>query len=233
LEASKLRSPRGRLLRRRRAWEGVIQAPARKAGRPTAKQAGQLGDAIVHAALRVFRREGFAAATIEMIAQEAGTTRRSVTHRFPDKNGLLIAVFEFWAGEHRQRVFTPASVLAGHPIDAVRHACRATFDNACVEDFVAFYRLAMAVAEQNPVVGEVLIRLNDRFAAELEALVMRAQRVGLFAGQDPADTATALIGVFLSNPLNRRALGDVQFQDAERQDRYFEALWALVAHASN
>jgi AcrR family transcriptional regulator len=205
---------------------------ARKAGRPTAEQTEQLNETIIRAALAVFTREGFAASTTEMIAQESGTTRRSVTHRFPDKNALLIAAIELSGGEYRQKVFTPAAVLAGKPLEAVRHACRMTFENVCEEDFVAFYRLAIAESAKNPAAGDVLIQLNDRFADELEILVVRAQREGLFAGQDPAATATGLIGVFLSNPINRRAFGDPQFKDEARRNRYFEALWALVAHAS-
>lgn len=213
-------------------WEAAIQVQARKAGRPTAEQTGQLDEAIVRAALRVFSREGYADATFEMIAQEAGTTRRSVNHRFPEKSDLLIAAIELQSGEYRQQVFTPAVVLAGSALDAVRHACHETFKNVCNDDFVAFFRLVVAVTAQNPVAGEVLIRLNDRFAYELEALVIRAQREGLFAGQDPAATATGLIAVFVSNPLNRRAFGDPQFKDETLRRKYFESLWALVAHVS-
>ena len=93
----------------------------------------------------------------------------------------------------------------------------------------------MVIAEtaRNPTAGEVLIRLNDVYARELEILVVRAQREGLFKGQDPGHTATALIGVFLSNPLNRRAFGDPQFKDQALRNKYFDSLWALVAHASN
>jgi AcrR family transcriptional regulator len=205
----------------------------RTAGRPTSEETEQLRETIVRCAMTVFKREGFAASTYEEIAAEAGTTRRSVSARFPDKNELLIAAIELSGAEHRQSLFTVAVVLAETPLEAVRNACRATFDSICDEDFVSFYRLIIAETARNPVAGEVLIRLNDLYARELEILVVRAQREGLFTGQDPADTATALIGVFLSNPLNRGAFGDPQFKDKARQDRYFDSLWALVAHVSN
>ena len=205
----------------------------RKAGRPTAEETEQLREVIVRCALKVFKREGFPASTFEQIATEAGTTRRSVCARFPDKSDLLIAAIELFGAEHRQSLFTTAVVLAQTPLDAVRNACRATFDSACDEEFVSFFRLIIAETARNPLAGEVLIRLNDLYAQELEILVVRAQREGLFAGQDPGHTATALIGVFLSNPLNRRAFGDPQFKDKARQNKYFDSLWALVAHASN
>src|SRR5690606_31252476 len=138
---------------------------------------------------------------------------------------LLIAAIETWSGEYRQAVFTPATVLTMPPLDAVRHACWVTFKNVCDEDFVGFYRVAVAESARNPVAGEVLIRLNDLFAHELENLVVRAQREGLFAGQDPEATATGLIGVFVSNPINRRAFGDPQFKDEALRRRYFDSLW--------
>jgi AcrR family transcriptional regulator len=211
---------------------GETPIQARKAGRPTSEQTQQLNETIVRAALKVFKREGFAASTMEMIAQESGTTRRSVAHRFPDKSALFIAALELGVGEYRQQIFTPATLLIGKPLEAVRYACRATFDSVCGEEFVAFFRLMIAETARNAVAGELLVQLNDRFADELEILVVRAQREGLFAGQDPAAAATALIGVFLSNPLNRRAFGDPQFKDEARRDRYFNSLWAVVARAS-
>ncbi|WP_374573741.1 TetR/AcrR family transcriptional regulator [Phenylobacterium sp.] len=204
----------------------------RRAGRPTAEETEQLNEAIVRAALELFTEHGVAETTFEMIAKACGTTRRSISHRFADKSALLIAAIELVSAEYRQRVFTPAAVLVGKPLEAVRHACRATFDYVCDGEFVAFYRLAIAESARSPVAGEVLIRLNDRFADELEVLVVRAQREGLFADQDPASTATALIGVFLSNPLNRRAFGDPQFRDDALRTQYFESLWTLVARHS-
>ena len=204
----------------------------RKAGRPTAEETEQLRETIVRSALTVFRREGFPASTFEQIANEAGTTRRSVYARFPNKSELLVAAIELFGAEHRQSLFTAAVVLAQTPLDAVRNACRATFESVCDEDFVSFFRLVIAETARNPAAGEVLVRLNDIYARELEILVGRAQREGQFLGQDPAHTATALIGVFLSNPLNRRAFGDPQFKDKARQEKYFESLWALVAHAA-
>lgn len=205
----------------------------RKAGRPTAEETEQLRETIVRSALKVFKREGFTASTFEQIASEAGTTRRSVSARFPDKSDLLIAAIELFGAEHLQSLLTTAVVLAHTPLAAVRSACRATFDSVCDEEFVSFFRLVIAETARNPTAGEVLIRLNDVYARELEILVVRAQREGLFKGQDPGHTATALIGVFLSNPLNRRAFGDPQFKDQALRNKYFDSLWALVAHASN
>lgn len=204
----------------------------RKAGRPTAQETEQLNETIVRAALRVFTAKGIAASTMEQIAEEAGTTRRSIAHRFASKDDLVLAVIEQSADEYRQEVFKPAAVFAGQPLEAIKQACRAMFERVCQDDFVAFHRLVIAETAKNIRAGEVMIQISNRFAEELDILVARAQREGVFAHQISSATAIGLIGVFLANPLNRRAFGDPQFRDEERQAKYFESLWALVAHAS-
>jgi AcrR family transcriptional regulator len=66
----------------------------RRAGRPTMQDSRRLNAKGFEAAFHVFAQEGYAGATIEQIAAEAGTTRRSVSHRFPDKEALLLVVVD-------------------------------------------------------------------------------------------------------------------------------------------
>lgn len=40
--------------------------------------------------------------------------------------------------------------------------------------------------------------------------------------------ATCLIGVFISNPVNRTAIGDPQFRDPLLLQAYFDGLWKVV-----
>jgi hypothetical protein len=40
-----------------------------------------------------------------------------------------------------------------------------------------------------------------------------------------------MIGAFISNPINRYALGDPQFRDPVRLDRYFEGMWRFIEDA--
>lgn len=75
--------------------------PGRPAGRLPAKR-----EAILHAAVAVFLREGYARASVEAIADRAGVSKQTVYNHFGDKERLFLAAVE---GE-RQRVaarFTP------------------------------------------------------------------------------------------------------------------------------
>jgi AcrR family transcriptional regulator len=61
----------------------------RKRGRPPRETGG-----ILEAAVAVFAREGYAAATIEMIAAEASASTATLYKRFTNKHGLFVAVLE-------------------------------------------------------------------------------------------------------------------------------------------
>jgi AcrR family transcriptional regulator len=61
----------------------------RKRGRPPRETGG-----ILEAAVTVFAREGYAAATIEMIAAEASASTATLYKRFTNKHGLFVAVLQ-------------------------------------------------------------------------------------------------------------------------------------------
>jgi AcrR family transcriptional regulator len=61
----------------------------RKRGRPPRNIGG-----ILEAAITVFAREGYSAATIEMIAAEASASTATLYKRFTNKKGLFVAVLE-------------------------------------------------------------------------------------------------------------------------------------------
>jgi AcrR family transcriptional regulator len=53
--------------------------------RPSSRQA------ILEAAVKVFEREGYQAASIDLIADAAGVSRRTIYHHFETKNDILVA----------------------------------------------------------------------------------------------------------------------------------------------
>ena len=204
----------------------------RRAGRPTQGEAERLNDEIVQAALDVFVRVGFSGASMEQVVQESGATRRSVVHRFADKEALLLAVVD--ARMHRlvTSVIEPEAMLSAKPLETLRDSCSLMYQGVLASDYVEFYRLCIAEAARFPGISARFIAFNDRLASDLEGLVMRAQRAGAFNGMKPSTIATSLIGVFISNPLNRLTLGDPQFSSAQFRHSYFQEMWELViAHA--
>jgi AcrR family transcriptional regulator len=210
-----------------------VEAPnERKAGRPTSEETSRLNEEILQAAYAVFVREGFGGASIEQIAQESRTTRRSVLNRFPDKESLLIAVVEMGVRRMQKRLDLTEAELASKPAETLKEACRRMLEVAVDPESKNFYCLCLAHAGKFPEITTTTMRWNDRWAAELESLIQRAQRTGAFQGRDPAMLATGLIGAFLSNPLNRAALGDPQFRDPAPLRRYFDGMWSFIGDLS-
>jgi AcrR family transcriptional regulator len=200
----------------------------RRAGRPTSEETGRLNENILQAAFRVFVREGFGGASIEQIAQESRTTRRSVLNRFRDKEALLIAIVEMRMRRLEVRLRPSEAVLATKPLEAIKEACRLMLEVAVDPEGIDFYRLCLAHAGKFPEITVATTRWNDRWLADLQALIERAQRAGAFEGRDPALLATGLIGAFISNPVNRAALGDTQFRDPAPLRRYFNGMWGFI-----
>ena len=204
----------------------------RRAGRPTTEETERLNEEILQAAFKVFVREGFGGASIEQIAQESRTTRRTVLNRFRDKESLFIAVMDMGVWRFQKRSTPPESVLGARPIETLREWCRLMLENVVLPDQIEFYRLALAHISRFPEITAIALRWNDGLLADLEALVRRAQQSGVFQERDPAALATGMIGVFISNAVNRAALGDPQFQDPIRRKQYFDTMWKLVQEAS-
>ncbi len=63
--------------------------PSRDVARAPAR--GSAHRAILEAAVAVFEREGYQAASIDTIAEAAGVARRTVYHHFKTKNDILVA----------------------------------------------------------------------------------------------------------------------------------------------
>jgi AcrR family transcriptional regulator len=208
--------------------KGVEATNERKAGRPTSEETGRLNEEILQAAFKVFEREGFGGASIEQIAQESRTTRRSVLSRFPDKESLLMALIEINMRRFQARLDLTEAEWVGKPPESLKEACRRMLETAVDPEGIAFYRLCLAHASMFPEITTITMRWNDRWAMDLTTLIQRAQRNGLFQGREPAMLATGLIGAFISNPVNRAALGDPQFRDPASLRRYFDGMWSFI-----
>lgn len=203
---------------------------AKKWGRPTQSEAEELRRRIVSAGFTIFLRYGYEGSSLEQVAKLSGATRRSVVARFSDKEVLLVAVVEATMGDLVSRFDRSETMLSSKPLETLRDSCRTIFETVLTDEWVVFYRLCIAEAHKFPVVSAAFINFNNRIAADLQGLIERAQRSGALPDLDPASFATALIGAFISNPLNRRTLGDADFTKDDFRDGYFASLWKVMMH---
>ena len=121
---------------------------------------------VLDAAERVMAEQGYEAATIARVVEEAGVPLSSVYHYYGSKDGILLAVMERGA----ERFFADLPVWhrrIGRPAEHLRTVLSTTAQT--LERHPNFLRLLIVFAVQPPARG----------ADEIETVVARVRRLGL------------------------------------------------------
>ncbi|OBK33828.1 TetR family transcriptional regulator [Mycobacterium sp. 1245111.1] len=112
-------------------------------GRPTRAQAEQLELKLREAAVATFLDHGYDRATMEMIADAAGITKRTLYARFPDKRAVFLDVIPWALSRSVERDWIPD--VDGHDLEAALLAIgRGALRRALDPDIVRLHRIAMA-----------------------------------------------------------------------------------------
>ena len=106
-------------------------------------------DRLERAALAVFARRGYAAATVRDVAREAGVAQGPLYNYYRGKDALLAAVFRRCLADV-QASFTAAAVDAP-PAERLARLIRAAF--AVVREHLPFWQLVYGVRQQPDVVA--------------------------------------------------------------------------------
>ena len=160
--------------------------PAPDPGRPLRADAARNRRALLAAARRVFERDGFVAARITDIADEAGLAHGSFYSHFRNKENALAAVL----GEVGEEMLHPGPSLAGTPGGQGDEADPVAVIHAANVAYLEAYRRnakLMALLEQVATVDERFAALrrerSEAFLARNARAIRRLQRAGL---ADPA-----------------------------------------------
>lgn len=204
---------------------------SRRAGRPRREESSQLSDRVLACAFRSFCENGFAQTTIEGVAADCGTTRRSVIHRFPDKDALLIAVAEREIHAAIEELHATLRYADPDPMEALRDGCRYLLSVA-INRAPAFYRMAINETQRIKDLSKIMVWSSDEYERAFVRLILAAQNAGTFQRHSASTLATAVIGTFMSNPLNRLLMGDPLMHDELHLDIYFSQAWSVFLAAA-
>ena len=207
-------------------------APSRRAGLPRREESGQLSDRVLACAFRSFCDHGFALTTIERIAADCGTTRRSVVHRFPDKDSLLVAVAERHIHQAMAELHAVLRYTDPDPMDALRDGCRYLLSVAMKPSTAAFYRMAINETQRIEALATIMVWSSDEYERAFLRLLIAAQNAGTFHRHSASTLATAVVGTFMSNPLNRLLMGDPLMRDELHIETYFSQAWSVFLAAA-
>lgn len=142
-------------------------------------------DAILDAAKTVFFAHGYQLASMDNIATEAGTTKRTVYSYFSSKEELFLAVVRRGCA-HVLASLPAIEDLPQDPRLALPRYLKRVRDLICSENCVRLERLVMAEVERQPRAGEALAGAFREGEARLARYLAARKTDGRIAGWDKA-----------------------------------------------
>jgi AcrR family transcriptional regulator len=126
---------------------------------------------ILSTAKDVFLSQGYERASMDTVAAQAGTSKRSLYAHFESKDRLFAAVLDFIREKYLRRLRTPGD-YAGEPLEAVTRFCGRFLQLMTWEPQVLTCRLTIAEADRLPASARayfdaIFTSTQDRLAAYL------------------------------------------------------------------
>ena len=157
--------------------------------------------AILAAAMRVFADSGFAGASMDVIAADAGISKPTLYQYFSSKEDLFTTVLQ-QERDHMLEVFEHPSERG---LVADLHAFAWDYARTVMrKDMLSLSRLIIAEAQRRPEIGSAFQASGpDRVLAGMMAYLSVQRDRGLLVFDDPELAAEDLWGLVLSAPRNR------------------------------
>jgi len=201
---SKRRAPSPRTEKKR---SHAAATPARRGGRPSKDEAAKLGERILEVATPLFLAHGYGATSIEAVARQAGISKRTFYHRFPDKPALFSAVVHGVIGRLRPPAGVP--LLEGADLRGILERLAALILHAALTpQAVALHRLIIGESGRFPTLAAVV---NREGAAEeairlIAGVLEREKRAAGLVIDDARFAAEQFLYMVVALP-QRRAAG--------------------------
>jgi AcrR family transcriptional regulator len=199
----------------------------RQAGRPTLEQASELHETVLHAALRVFLKRGYEAASIEGIAREAKVAKITVYRQFGDKESLFFEVTRYaQAGVKRNLELVVDS--AGPPQHVLREMILRLHQGHTHPDYLAVLRLVVAESQRFPEIAAAMLHDSDFVLEPVIRYLHDRRKEGLITLDSPREAALQLSCLALGGT---RYLMVKPRDDPQSQAHWADALTTLFTRA--
>lgn len=195
-------------------------------GRPTKEAARRRDERILRTARQAFLERGYSATTLEAIARDAGTAKKTVYRQFGDKAALFVAVVSRLADEWASEVSAIGRDEAGLEAILRRLALR-MIEASSGPQSVALHRAVIAEAVHFPELARCYEAAFSRSLATLaELLVHEAEAARLDFGDGARLAAEQFVAV-TGLMVRRRALLGFDAPEAAEQGRLADRAVAL------
>ncbi len=182
---------------------------------------------LIEAAAAEFIAKGFDAAHVDVIARDAGMSKKTIYRCIASKEELFAAVVEALFA-----TVTVAPLRAQdlrRPLEErLRELLQAFARRAFSRPGIGAYRLVLTEAARFPAIGRAYVdALGHHWKAALTGCLEQAASSGEIGLADPAAAAAMLIAMVLAEPMRDAALGLSEPPDDEQFDRTIDAALAL------
>jgi len=174
-----------------KAVSGRVPArAARKLGRPSKGHRRPYDiETVTDAAVRVFNRRGYEAASMEDVARETGLTKSSIYYHVSGKEELLARALERAFGRLLGVLEEPGA-KAGAPLERLKHIVRRAV--IITLGFVQEVELLQRIKGNTPTERQAMVRRRS-FDREVGALVRQAAQAGEIRSDVDAGLLTRLM----------------------------------------
>jgi len=185
----------------------LIRKSPPRAGRPSREQAKLLGDRILDIATGLFLEIGYGDTTIELVAEKARISKRTLYHRYPDKAALFGTVVKRIVG--RLRPPDVSGLFIGGTLEEILVRLAGIILRAALNpQALALHRIILAEATRFP---ELAAAVADRSASQeaierIAALLQREVSAPRLPPSAAQFAAVQFMQMVIASP-QRRALG--------------------------
>jgi AcrR family transcriptional regulator len=187
--------------------------------------------AILDAAKQVFFDEGYQLASMDRIAERAGTTKRTVYGYFPNKEALFAAVVEKGCAHVLEQLPGPGT-LPGDPREGLIAFARTSAELMGSPNCIKLERMILAETERHPRFAATLGETFDAGEAKLADYLAACISAGRLKPHDPV-LAARMLSNAIGQATSLRSLLALQTgaADLEKAGRAIEAAVDLYLNA--
>jgi TetR/AcrR family transcriptional regulator, mexJK operon transcriptional repressor len=183
----------------------VKRAAPSRGGRPSRERAEQLADHILDAATDLFLSHGYGVTSIEEVARRARVSKRTLYHRFEDKEALFAAVVHRIVEQLRPSAGTPINEGTDLPV-VLRRVARLILDAAIAPQAIALHRLIVGESGRFPRLAAVANKTSEQAVTLIGTILERELRERRISIDDPAFAARQFLYMVVAAP-QRAAMG--------------------------
>lgn len=192
-------------------------------------------DQIRAGARRVFLEHGFAGASTDAIAAEAGVSKQTLYAYYPSKEELLAGVLEWMVGGVPLESFSPGKIELESREDLRRvltAVAQGVVDRMMQPEYMAILRVIIAEMPRLPHLGELYRRtIPERGLKNVVRVLEHARERGLAEFEDADIASRALVGPVVTHGLLDGLLveGEPRKPDPERIEKMVELYMKAIA----